>query len=214
VTLLHAVRQLQVPLVAVVLLSAFTAKSCRALRARSVRVVSDATGLFPPRLRRPATMALCLLELTLGAGLLVTAGRTAHQWADGFRLAAGLFFLIATAAVAELREHRPGLGCGCFGELSGRPPGVRSALRPAVLAAAALASVHTGKLAPPPPGPAAAGWLGLLVLELLLVAALSPEVGEVLARLGYSEPCELRRHRPSGPSRRCTAAAPGGGIRP
>ncbi|MBV9092823.1 MAG: hypothetical protein JO132_02935, partial [Streptosporangiaceae bacterium] len=40
--------------------------------------------------------------------------------------------------------------------------------------------------------PAAASDLGILVAECLLVAALSPELGEVLARLGYAEPCELR----------------------
>jgi len=35
--------------------------------------------------------------------------------------------------------------------------------------------------------------LGILVAELVVVAALSPELGEGLVRLGYSEPCELRR---------------------
>ena len=34
--------------------------------------------------------------------------------------------------------------------------------------------------------------LGIFCAELVLIGALSPEVGEGLIRLGYSEPCELR----------------------
>ncbi len=36
-------------------------------------------------------------------------------------------------------------------------------------------------------------WLAVLAFELSLIAFLSPELGEILVRLGYSEPCELRR---------------------
>ena len=36
-------------------------------------------------------------------------------------------------------------------------------------------------------------WLAILAFELALLAFLSPELGEILVRLGYSEPCELRR---------------------
>ena len=195
-TVLHAVRQMQIPLLALVLIGACAAKMSRVLRARSVFVVLDATSLFPPRLRRPATMAVCLTELSLGAGILLTSGRAWRGWADGVRLATALFFLIAMCAVVELREFRPDLGCGCFGDLSGRPPGLRSVLRAGLLGAAALVSISGGELALPPAGPAAALDLGILVAEFLLVAAVSPEVGEVLARLGHTEPCELRAAPP------------------
>jgi hypothetical protein len=191
-TVVHAVQQMQVPLLALVLLGACAAKMSRVLRARSILVVLDATSLFPPRLRRPATMAVCFTELCLGAGILATSGRSFRGWADGVRLAAALFFLIAMSALVELREFRPDLGCGCFGDLSSKPPGPRSLLRTGLLAAAALASVHGGELTLPPAGPAAALDLGILAAEFLLVALLSPELGEVLARLGYAEPCELR----------------------
>jgi hypothetical protein len=195
-TVVRSVEQMQVPLLALILLGACAAKMSRVLRAGSVRVVLDATSLFPPRLRRPATMAVCLAELCLGAGILATSGRMWHGWADGVRLATALFFLIATCAVVELREFRPDLGCSCFGALSSKPPGLRSVLRTGVLAAAALASIYGGELALPPAGPAATGDLGILVAEFLLVAALSPELGELLARLGYTEPCELRMAPP------------------
>jgi hypothetical protein len=33
----------------------------------------------------------------------------------------------------------------------------------------------------------------VLAFELSLIAFLSPELGEILVKLGYSEPCELRR---------------------
>jgi hypothetical protein len=207
-TVLHAVRQMQIPLLALVLIGACAAKMSRVLRARSVFVVLDATSLFPPRLRRPATMAVCLTELSLGAGILLTSGRAWRGWADGVRLATALFFLIAMCAVVELREFRPDLGCGCFGNLSGRPPGLRSVLRAGLLGAAALVSISGGELTLPPAGPAAALDLGILVAEFLLVAAVSPEVGEVLARLGPTPPCGLRA---GSPQRGCTAAAPGAG---
>ena len=44
-----------------------------------------------------------------------------------------------------------------------------------------------------PPSPVNAGLrLAVLTFELALIAFLSPELGEILVRLGYSEPCELR----------------------
>jgi hypothetical protein len=100
--------------------------------------------------------------------------------------------VIALCGLVELREHRPDLGCGCFGDLSVRPVGIRSIARAGLLAVAALASVGTPALRLPPPGPRAAACLGILIAELLLVVLLSPEAGEALMRLGYSEPCEVR----------------------
>jgi len=35
--------------------------------------------------------------------------------------------------------------------------------------------------------------VALLLVELVVLAAVSPEVGEIMVRLGYSEPCEVRR---------------------
>jgi hypothetical protein len=91
-TIAHAIEQMQVPLLALVLLGGCAAKMSRVLRARSVLVVLDATSLFPPRLRRPATMAVCFTELCLGGAILATSGRSLHAWAAGVRLAAALFF--------------------------------------------------------------------------------------------------------------------------
>jgi hypothetical protein len=209
VKVLVTVREMQVVLLAMVLLGACAAKLSRVLRARSVRVIVDATALFPPRLRRRATMALCFTESSLGLCLLATIGRLGRGgWADGARLAAAFFFLLATCALVELREHRPDLGCGCFGDLSGKPPGLRSVGRAALFSAAALACVHSGPVSLPPPGLTAARVFGLLVTELLLVAVLSPELGEALVRLGHAEPCELRAsspHRALGSLRRSRA---------
>jgi hypothetical protein len=195
--MLATVREMQVVLLALILLGGCAAKLSRVLRARSVRVIVDATALFPPRLRRRATMALCFTEFSLGLCLLATIGPVGRGgWADGIRLAAAFFFLLAAGALVELREHRPDLGCGCFGDLSSKPPGLRSVCRAALFSAAALASVHSGPLSLPPPGLAAARDFGLLVTELLLVAVLSPELGEALVRLGHAEPCELRASSP------------------
>src|SRR5947208_3087601 len=41
--------------------------------------------------------------------------------------------------------------------------------------------------------------LGLLGAELLALALVSPEVGGLLTRLGYSEPCQVRSQQPQQP---------------
>jgi hypothetical protein len=153
----------------------------------------EATRLFPPRLRRPATMALCAIEFLLGTALLLSSGPAGHGgWADGVRLATAVFFLVAMSAVVELRDFRPDLGCGCFGEVSRQPPGLRSVLRPALLAAGALASVRSGDVRLPAAGRGAALAAGLFVIEFVLLLALSPETRKMLARLGYTEPCQVQ----------------------
>jgi hypothetical protein len=102
-------------------------------------------------------------------------------------------------ALVELRARRPDLGCGCFGDLSSTPPGARSVIRAGLLAGMALAGIRVPAFSPPPPGPKAAAALAILVAELLLLALMSPELGEALARLGYAEPCEVQRQSPRRP---------------
>jgi hypothetical protein len=199
-------RELQAPLLAVILLGACVFKLSRVLRARSVAVVLGATVLFPEWLRRPAAIALCGTEMSLGLALLATAGRAGVEGpADAARVAAALFFLVGMCALVEMREQRPDLGCGCFGDLSSHPPGVRSVIRAGLFAGMALAGIRIPAFRLPPPGPRAAADLGILAAELLLLALVSPEIGEVLVRLGYAEPCEVRPQSP----RRALAALRG-----
>jgi hypothetical protein len=198
--MLTAVRELQIPLLAVILLGGCAAKAWRAWRARSVAAGMGPTGLFPLPLRRPIMIAMCVTELSLGLGLLVTAGR-AGAGATGspalpatvVRAASALFFLVAMGALNEMRQRRPAAGCGCFGELSGTPIGLRTIARAGVLCAAAAVTIGLPPLRMPSSSTTAELWLAVLAFELSLIALLSPELGEILVRLGYSEPCELRR---------------------
>ena len=191
--MLTTIREIQVPVLALILLGACAAKLMRAVRNSSISAGLGPTELFPRRLRRPAAVVVCLSEVSLGTALILTAGRLgANGWAEAVRLGTALLFGVAVCGLVELREHRPDLGCGCFGDLSVRPVSARTIARACLLAAAALVSVGTPELRLPPPGPAAVADLGILLTELLLVALLSPEVGEALMRLGYSEPCEVR----------------------
>jgi len=96
-------------------------------------------------------------------------------------------------ALNELRHRRPGVGCGCFGDLSETPVSMRTLSRSALLCAAAIASLGVPPLRLPASAAAGIVLLAVTAAELLLIAALSPEVGEVLVRLGYSDPCEARR---------------------
>ena len=187
------IREVQVPLLASMLLGGCAAKLAAMLRTRSAAAALGPTVLFPMGLRRPVAAAMCGCEFVLGVGLILTAGQIGRGApADAVRLGTALLFLVATGALIELRGSRPDVGCGCFGDFSTGPVSARALARSALLAVAALITVGLPPLRPPMPGVAAILPLGLFAAELAVIAMLSPEVGEGLIRLGYSEPCELR----------------------
>jgi hypothetical protein len=195
--MLTTVREVQVPLLAVMLLGACAAKVWRALRAHADTARTDPAGLFPVHLQRPIMILMFVAELGLGLGLIGTAGKFGHTArglpASIVRTGTALFFLIAVGALNEMRQRRPDSGCGCFGELSGTPIGLRTIARPGLLCAAAVATLGLPPLRMPSSSTEAELWLAVLAFELALIAFLSPELGEIMVRLGYSEPCELRR---------------------
>ncbi|HYZ56122.1 MAG TPA: MauE/DoxX family redox-associated membrane protein [Streptosporangiaceae bacterium] len=192
--MLSAIREVQIPLLAAMLLGGSGAKTLRVLRARAVDVGLGPTALFPLRLRRPVAMFMCAAELGLGLGLILTMTRTgAGAPATAVRVGTAVLFLTAVGGLVELRERRPDMGCGCFGDLSATPVGLRTIARSALLALAALATVGQPAWQMPTSDSAAVLRIVILALEVILIAALSPEIGEALVRLGYSEPCEVRR---------------------
>jgi len=194
--MLTAARELQIPLLAVLLLGGCAVKAWRVLRSRSLKPALDPAGLFPLRLRRPIMMAMCATEFGLGLGLIATAGKIGTIGpslpATVVRVACVLFFLIAMGALNETRQRRPAAGCGCFGDFSHTPVGWRTIARAGVLCAAAAVTIGLPPLRMPSSSATAEMWLAVLAFELSLIAFLSPELGEILVRLGYSEPCELR----------------------
>jgi hypothetical protein len=191
---LDEIREAQVPLLAALLLGGVAAKVARALRVGSLDAGLGPTALFPLRLRRRVALALCTAEFLCGIALIITAGRLGRgDAANAVRLAASLLFLVATCALIELRASHPDVGCGCFGEFSTSPVGGRTIVRSALLSVAALATIGLPPLRAPHPGIDAARLLAIFAVEFAVMAALSPELGEALVRLGYSEPCELRR---------------------
>jgi hypothetical protein len=193
----HAVleiREAQVPLLSAMLLGGCAAKLTRVLRVGSMDAGLGPTALFPLRLRRPVAIATCAMEFACGAALIVTAGGLGRGGAaTAVRILTSLLFLIATCALIELRTSHPETGCGCFGEFSRAPVSGRTLARSAFFAVAALATIGLPPLRAPHPGADAGRLLGIFAIELAVIALLSPELGEALTRLGYSEPCELRR---------------------
>ena len=75
--MLTAVRELQIPLLAALLLGGCAAKGWRVLRTRSLTAAMVPTGLLPLRLRRPVMMTMCATEFALGIALIATAERSA-----------------------------------------------------------------------------------------------------------------------------------------
>jgi hypothetical protein len=188
--LVAVVREVQVPLLAVLLLAGCAAKVRPAL---GTGPGVGPTAMFPLRLRRPAAIMLWATELVLGAGLLLTAGPAGTGTpALAVRTATALLLGTAAGALHELRARRPEAGCGCFGELSRTPVSRRVIARAALLCAAALASIGVPPLSMP--GSAGQAWLTLAAAaaEVAVLAALSPEISQVMIRLSHTEPCELR----------------------
>lgn len=186
---------LQVPFLAAMLLSGCFTKAYRVLKARSVTAGLGPTALFPLRMRTPAAFAMCATEFGLGMGLIVTCSDYGQgRPASLFRLGGGLLFLVAAFALIELRSVRPDVGCGCFGEFSQTPVTGRTIIRSVLLAACSLSIVEL-----PPiqlPVSVSTGHVAVVLLlfaaELGVFALLSPEVHDLLVRIGYSAPCELR----------------------
>ena len=201
--MLTAIREVQIPVIAVLMLGACTAKLLRAVRTWSMDEALGPTALFPMRMRGPLAMVFCAIECGLGIGLILTAGRMGSGApANCIRLGAGLTFLVATSALLELRSVRPDVGCGCFGDFSTAPVSGRTLTRAAFLSAAALSTIGLAPINLPSPGWDTARLLIIMMIELSVLAILSPELGEALVKLGYSEPCELR----SLPAERTLAA--------
>jgi hypothetical protein len=195
--LLTALGDVQIPVLASMLLGGCAAKLGRTLQRWSIDAGLGPTALFPLRLRRPAAMAMCMIEFGFGVALILTAGRIGGGGPAGLaRLGTGLLFVVATCALIELRSIRPDVGCGCFGELSTAPITGRTIARSALLGVAALAVVRLPPLRLPRSSGEAAVLLGLFCAELAVIAMLSPEVRETLVRIGYSAPCELRAPAP------------------
>ena len=194
IAVLGMAREVQVPLLAALLLGGCAAKVRRAVSTRSIAREMGPTALFPVRLRRPVAIVVCVGELGLGVGLLVTAGGFgAGAPARAVRWLTVILFGTAVGALHVLRTRRPAAGCGCFGDLSDTPVNWRTLTRTTLLCGAAVAALSAPALHRPASAQEATVALGVLLFEVAVLVALSPEFAEVMARLGYSEPCEVRR---------------------
>ena len=78
--MLTAIREVQIPLLAAMLLGACLAKAWRALRPHAHPARSDPTDLFAAHLRRPLMILVFVAELGLGLGLIGTAVKFGRSW--------------------------------------------------------------------------------------------------------------------------------------
>lgn len=190
--LLTLVRDVQVPVVALLLLVGGAVKLVafvpRAVGGSEAGVLGPAL-LLDPRWRRPVTLGVAVAELTICGGLVFAPGRAA----DLARLAATVLFGIGMLTLGELRKRHPDAGCGCFGTVSRTPVSLRSVLRSGLLAVAAASTVGLVGRGAERIIDISAGHLGLGAAELVLLIALSPEVGLLVRGVTRREPCETRR---------------------
>ncbi|MFD3687099.1 MauE/DoxX family redox-associated membrane protein [Nocardiopsis sp. NPDC058631] len=182
--IVDAVREVQLPLLAVLLLLGAVTKTSRHAAGSGLAV------LVPERLRRPVTVGTGLLEVGLAVGLLTLTGLPG----DVVRAATGAVFAASVVVLVLARRRDPEAGCGCFGGLSRAPIGWRTLTRAGLLSVAALAtpglepSGWQVATAPTPPH----AWV--LGAALLLLVLLSPELREVAVRTVRREPCEQREY--------------------
>ncbi|WP_176955734.1 MauE/DoxX family redox-associated membrane protein [Sinosporangium album] len=141
--------------------------------------------LVPERWRARMLLLCAVVELGLAAGLVATSHPLFRWWTVGF-------FAMSTFVLWELRRRRPDVGCGCFGEMSSAPVGLRSLGRTVVLTvmSVGLAWQDGGGWFPVPD----LSWVTIVSAlgGLVLIALLSPEIEEVVARIRYRAPCEQR----------------------
>ena len=188
---------IQIPVLAIMLLGGCSAKAARVIHRRSFSAGLGPTALFPLKLRPFAAGALCAVELSMGIGLILTAGQFGQGAPDKLlRVGTCLLFVVATCALIELRSIRPDIGCGCFGEFSSAPISDRTLIRSTLLAVAAVGTIRLPAMTPALIAAHAGVLLLMLAAELTLFGLLSPEIRGVLVRIGYSAPCELRLTSP------------------
>jgi hypothetical protein len=141
--------------------------------------------LVPEPYQRIAMIGCAVGELILATALLIVD----HPF---FRWGAVGFFAVSAYVLVDLRRRRPDVGCGCFGEVSATPVGLRSIGRTLVLTGwavvLALDPVTLSTWLDGLSWTVAAWTLG----GIGLLAALSPELEEAVARLRYRAPCEQR----------------------
>jgi len=78
--MLTAAREVQIPLLAAMLVGACLAKAWQALRPHAHPARSDPTDLFAAHLRRPIMILVFVAELGLGLGLIGTAVKFGRSW--------------------------------------------------------------------------------------------------------------------------------------
>jgi methylamine utilization protein MauE len=178
----------QLPILVLLLVAGTVAKIWTAARESEPGALSKLgpAVLVAERWHTPAMLCCAFGELFLTVGLLVTDY-------SFFRWGITAFFAVSTYVLWELRRRRPDVGCGCFGEVSATPVGLRSLGRTVVLTAMSAGMIQT---------PEATGWSMLTGITwthapaaiggLLVLLALSPEIEEAAARLRYRAPCEQR----------------------
>ncbi|MEV1168705.1 MauE/DoxX family redox-associated membrane protein [Nonomuraea sp. NPDC049784] len=174
----------QLPLLIVLLLAGTVAKVSTVRSGGEPGALSrlGPAVLVPGRMQAPALLICAGGEVTLATGLLVTT----HPI---FRWGTVAFFSMSTYVLLELRRRRPDAGCGCFGEVSSAPVGLRSIGRTIALTGMAGVSVW----APVPGWPAMMHPSWLTVAGVVVLAALSPELEELIDRVRFRAPCEQRR---------------------
>lgn len=182
--IVEAFRGVQLPLLAVLLLLGAAGKTTRRAAATGTAV------LVPERLRRPVTVGTGVLEAVAAVGLVGLSG----VWGEAARVLATAMFAVAVIVLLLARRRDPEAGCGCFGGLSRAPIGWRTLTRAGLLSVLALTTI----------GLEPTGWqvvtaftwthAAILGVELMVLAALSPELRDVVARVPHREPCALRAY--------------------
>ena len=187
-------REVQIPLLAVLLIGGCAAKGTLGRSARGPLRGHGPTGDVPVP-AAPAGGDRALRERVRASASACcsppgASGRVGP--AVAVRAATALLFCTAAAALHELRARRPDAGCGCFGELSRTPVSWRAITRAALLAWPRSSSIGVPPLRMPARSTGLARCWRSPVAELAAarraVTGDRPDHGPA----GHAEPCELR----------------------
>lgn len=163
--MISALRDAQIPFLALILLAASGAK----LAGRKGTV----------------TLTVAVSESVLAIALLTTRFGLV-------RLASVVFFATATSVVAERVQRGADEGCGCFGTLSAAPSGRRGVVRAAMMMVCSVVALAVPGSGLEVIWAATPQLVTVLAAEVALFLALSPELTVVVDRSFHQTPCELR----------------------
>lgn len=181
--MVEVLREVQLPLLSLVLLLAAIGKAA----SRPENHAGPMGGRVSAS-GRNAVYVQAGVEAALAGTLLLAGG----WFGAAVTFGVGIYFCGAVLALLVRRARDPLGGCGCFGDLSSGPVGLRMIVRAALLAVAAIAATGVGVSGMDVMRDMTGQHWAVFAGAILVLLLLSPEAPEAVRRLARRDSCTVR----------------------